>query len=97
MEMKEFVLSFLNCIWNKEDIAKVYHFLTKDTVFYCIGSKKELSLEEFIKMVMPYQDYEYRILESRVCLKLIFYKEEDTKALYFESAKRKRMTRVEIE
>ncbi len=97
MSTKEIALSFLKCIWENQNDDKIYHFLTKDTVFYSINEHKDIPLELAITLIEPYKDCEYRILESRVCVKVILYKESQTISLYFENVKRNHLTRLEIQ
>ncbi|MBE6132251.1 MAG: hypothetical protein E7180_02500 [Erysipelotrichaceae bacterium] len=94
MTREELCLNFVNKI-GENDYSEIYKFFTKETTYFIINEKKELTYEEmlnFLKENINSLLEIKRVLESKVCIKY-----ETAKLNFFFEVKQRRIKRLEIE
>lgn len=94
MTREELCLNFINQI-GRNDYSEIYKFFTKETTYFIIDEKKELTYEEilnFLKEKVTSILEIKRVLVSKVCIKY----ETINLNFYFE-VKQRRIKRLEIE
>lgn len=95
MEKLELAKSCLLNIFDNEKVEDLFKFFTKDTIYYNIDKKENLSIVEMVKFIKNYQNFNVRWLESAVCVKAVLEKENENYHIYFE-CKRNRIIRLEF-
>ncbi len=95
MEKIELAKNCLNSIFISTKKEDVYPFFTKDTIFYDIDNKKNVSLDEMILKIKVYQEFHVRWLESAVSIKAFLEKENNVFHIYFD-IKHNRITKLEF-
>lgn len=95
METKELAIAYINDVKGQKKIEDLYRYTTKDTIFFSIDEKKNVTMEEWMKQMMPFiLKEEPTIFVSPVCVKFVYRVNQQELHLYFE-AKRNRLLRIE--
>ena len=94
MNNEQFAKEWINAIWNNDE-KTMYHSITKDTLFFAIESKQEVSLQEVLTVIRDFKETSMEIMSSSVCVKILLKKENQELHLFFQIA-RNRLRRVEF-